>query len=96
MADSGGGLAIGILIILAFAGFVLWAKTPQGKRILEESLGAPDRRSKKSLSSCRRSALPRAKSPASRTAASKSSRPKSAAAKTPLKKPKAPVRKSRP
>ena len=84
MAD-GGGLAIGVLIILGFVGFVLWAKTPQGKRTLEESFGAPDAALKKRTAPRRRPASSRAKPLASKTrpAAAKSAatKPPSPAAK---------------
>jgi predicted lipid-binding transport protein (Tim44 family) len=86
MAD-GGGLAIGILIILGFVGFVLWAKTPPGKRALEESFGAPDAAVKKREAPRKRPASSRAKPSASKT------RP--AAAKSAAKKTEIPVRKPR-
>ena len=89
MADSG-GLAIALLIILAFAGFGLWAKTPRGKQMMEEAFGAPDKGAKKRPPP-RRSPAPSAKPSASKTSnakptAAKEQTPKQPAAK-PVRKP---------
>ena len=37
-----GSLAIAVLIIVGFVGFVLWAKTPGGRGILEQTFGPPN------------------------------------------------------
>lgn len=36
-----GGIALSLLVIAGFAGFVLWGKTGTGKRVLRETLGEP-------------------------------------------------------
>ena len=74
---NGGGLAIAVLIILGFAGFVLWAKTPRGKQTLRESFGEPNAGAKKRTPAPRKRPASRANPPAPKTAA----RP--TAAKTP-------------
>jgi uncharacterized iron-regulated membrane protein len=36
-----GGVAIALLTIAGFAGFILWGKTGAGKQVLRETLGDP-------------------------------------------------------
>jgi hypothetical protein len=67
-----GGLAVAVLVILAFAGFIFWAKSETGRKTLRSSLGEPatfhkTRRALKKRPPASKSSSSRSKTPTKRS-----------------------------